>query len=275
MEAIYRQTGELIDLASGTARSGGEIIRDAAARAQAVIDTIAASEAGAVREGGIYDIVSASDVTFSVGDNVYWDASADTAIAAASAGADDFPIGKALVAKASGDTTVRTQLNAAGAGLIRAIAAAGTACTGTTDETTLASVQLPAGALHAGDVLRVRTQAIATATNGTDTLTLKLYVGTEQIVTTGAVDVANNDIGYIDCDVVIRAGGASGLLVAAGVQALGTAGAVTAKPFYKASASEDLSGTVAVALTATWSSSNAGNSCRADIFNVQLLHPGV
>lgn len=149
--------------------------------------------------------------------------------------------------------------------------AAGTALTNSTSETTLGAKTISGADLRVGDVIRVLAQVIATATNSTDTLTLKLYVGTEEIVTTGAVDVANGDIGYINCDVVVRSIGASGKLAAAGLVALGVPGTVTAKPFLKAEASEDISGDVAVAVKGTWSVANAGNSCRLDVMNVQVL----
>ena len=180
-------------------------------------------------------------------------------------------VGKALEAASADGDVIEVLPDVEDLGKIEAATAASSAVTNTTDETTLNSVTLESGVLQKGDVIRVRAQGIATSTNGTDTLNIKLYVGTEEIVETGAVDVADDDIWLIDADIVVRADGASGSLVAAGVVALGVEGTVTAKPFKKAVASEDLSGAVTIKTTATWSAASASNSCREDVFNVQVL----
>lgn len=153
--------------------------------------------------------------------------------------------------------------------------AASTAVTNTTVETLFdKSVTLPADALRPGDVIKVRAQVIATATNSTDTLTLKLYIGGltgTAVVSTGAVDVANGDIGYIDAEIVVRDVGATGHIVAAGVQALGVPGTVTAKPFLLGSTVIDTTAAKVIGVSATWSVANAGNSCRLDVLNVQIV----
>lgn len=147
-----------------------------------------------------------------------------------------------------------------GSGLLYANVADSASVTNTTVETAFdKSLTLKGGELEVGDVLSIRARAFCVATNSTDTLTLKLYVGTEVIATTGAVDVANSDIGYFDVDVVVRAIGSSGKLSAAGVVALGVPGTVTAKPFRLDEASEDLSGSLFIGVKATWSVANAGN----------------
>ena len=53
-----------------------------------------------------------TSITFAAGDDVYWDASGNTAIAAASALADDFRLGPAVLAKTSGQLVVTVDLNA-------------------------------------------------------------------------------------------------------------------------------------------------------------------
>lgn len=133
------------------------------------------------------------------------------------------------------------------------------------------SVTIPANTLKAGDVLRIRGQVIATATNSTDTLTLLLTIGGTTIVTSGAVDVANGDIGYFDAVVNIRTIGASGTMVATGVVALGVPGTVTAKPFLLGSTAIDTTAALAIAINADWSVADAGNSCRLDILDVERL----
>lgn len=172
--------------------------------------------------------------------------------------------GELLLANAAGTATRKV------GGLAYRNVAASAAVTNTTTETAFdQSVTIPAASLKAGSVLKVRAQVIATATNATDTLTLKLYVGTVEIATTGAVDVANSDIGYIDADIVFRTIGASGTLVGTGCVALGVPGTVTAKPFLKASATVDTTAALAITVQATWSVANAGNSCRLDVITVE------
>lgn len=153
----------------------------------------------------------------------------------------------------------------------RAVAASA-AHTNTTDAADFdKSYTFPANTFAAGDIIRILAQAVATATNGSDTLTLLLTLGGTTIATTGAVDVANGDIGYFQADIVIRTIGANGTMVAAGVQALGVPGTVTAKPFFLASAAVDTTGTLKVAVNADWGAANAGNSARLDVLNVQHL----
>lgn len=112
IEAQYIQDGCLLDLASGTARSAGEIIELADGRAGVVVREIAETEDGAVRVKGVFDVPSASATTFSIGDQVWWDTSEDVAVTAPGDGADLY-LGPALEAKANGDTVVRVNLNAA------------------------------------------------------------------------------------------------------------------------------------------------------------------
>ena len=130
----------------------------------------------------------------------------------------------------------------------------------TTVETAFDKSKTIAGAgLKAGDVLEIMARAFVLDNNATDTLTLKLKVGTEEIVATPAVDVADSDVGYIHAFVTVRDVGVSGALAASGVVALGVPGTVTAKPFRKDEAAEDLSGDVAITVTATWSVAHADN----------------
>lgn len=147
--------------------------------------------------------------------------------------------------------------------------ASSTAVTNTTTETDLdVTRKIDGAALVAGDMIEVLVGVVATATNGTDTLNVKLYVGTEEIAATGAVDVANNDIALIHAFITARAVGASGSLIAYGTHALGASGTVTAKAFRKAAATEDVSGVTTIKATATWSVANAGNSCALEVLDV-------
>ena len=147
------------------------------------------------------------------------------------------------------------------------------AVTNTTTETTMDSVSVGADQLRPGDILRIVAQGIATATNSTDTLPIKIKIGSTVLCATAAVDVADNDVWVMQTHGTIRTGGASGTLVAAGHQSLGVEGTATARADILASTAVDTTGALTVAVTATWSVANAGNSCRNDTFYVEILRP--
>lgn len=158
-------------------------------------------------------------------------------------------------------------------GEISAAVAASAAITATLAETVFSTgtFAIAANSLAVGDVLRVRLQGIATATNSTDTLNAKLKIGSVEVAATGAINATNDDIFYMDVDIVVRTIGAGGTIVAAGVVGIGVEGTVTAKPLKKASATLDTTAASDITVTGTWSTADAGNSCRLDVLNVQKL----
>lgn len=151
------------------------------------------------------------------------------------------------------------------------IAAASSAVTNTITETTFSngSVTIPANTLKVGDVIRVRAQGIATSTNSTDTLTVRSLIGTDVLATTGAVDVANNDIFTIDVTMVVRTIGATGTFVAFGDVSIGAGGTVTRKSVYLGSTTIDTTAAATLTVKATWSVASASNSCRLDVLTVE------
>lgn len=199
-----------------------------------------------------------------------WGAASGKVTSTYAAGAEY--IGKSVTA-ASGDGAYLEVVRApAPLKVGQATVAASTAITASSTATVFdKTISIPANSLQPGDVIRVRGSVIATATNSTDTLTLALMLGSQAIITTASVDVANNDIGYFDVDIVIRTNGASGTMVAAGVQGLGTPGTVTAKPFLLGSTAVDTTAAQAVGIQGQWSTTNAGNSCRLDVLDVNVV----
>lgn len=151
--------------------------------------------------------------------------------------------------------------------------AASSAVTNTTTETTMDSFAIPAGELAAGDVIEVIAQGIATATNGTDTLTIKLKIGSSVFCATAAVDVADNDTWYLHAHVTIRTDGASGTLVGSGIWNLGVEGTATTRGDILASTAVDTTAAQTVACTATWSAASASDSCRNDAMIIKIHHP--
>ena len=159
--------------------------------------------------------------------------------------------------------------------------AASTALTNTTDETALSSLTIPANTLVAGSTIRVRAAGIATATNSTNTLTVQLKLDTsatvigsaESIVSTGATDVADNDIFDIDAYIVVRTAGSSGTAVAVGSFVPMDAPGTARQSVLKASFTIDTTSANVLQITGDWSVANAGNSCRSDIFVVDIVNP--
>jgi len=160
--------------------------------------------------------------------------------------------------------------------LIYAMIAAGTALTNTTSETVLASTELPAYSLNSAPKhYHVHAVVIATATNSTDTLDVKVRIGGTTLTGTvvgdsGAVDVANADKVIVDLDVDVRsvtAAGSVDVIVSGLVSAPGAEGTATARVAY-----EPLTLTASTAykveVTGTWSVASSSNSCRADELSI-------
>lgn len=152
--------------------------------------------------------------------------------------------------------------------------AAGTALSNSTTETVLASTSLAAYSLQRSKIIRVRGSVIATATNSTDTLNVKLRIGPTTLTGTvvgasGAVDVANNDVVVVDVECTTRAVPSTSVTVLCEgwISAPGAEATATARVAFEALA---LDTTVAqkVEITGTWSVASASNSCRADSLKV-------
>lgn len=155
--------------------------------------------------------------------------------------------------------------------------AASSAVTNTTTETEFSTgYTLPANALKVGSLLRIRYQGIATATNSTDTLTVKLYIGGKAgtaLQTCGATDVANNNIFAGEFYLAVRTIGATGTFVGWGnyTAALAASGTATMVVGIMASTSIDTTTSKLIVPAATWSVANSGNSCRLDYLTVEML----
>ena len=169
------------------------------------------------------------------------------------------------------DTTVSTGLSK-----IWTNTAASTAVTNTTDETLFStSVSIPANTLIAGSSIRVRYQGIATATNSTDTLAIKLYIGGlagTVLLSHAATDVANNDVFQGEYELIVRTAGSSGTMVGCGTyKSIPAAeGTATYADDILASTAIDTTAAKVIGVSATWSVANAGNSCRLDFLRVAV-----
>lgn len=185
-----------------------------------------------------------------------------------------------------GDNGVLRQVDASGSdkpvngwlgGVVYRNVAASTAHSNTTTEALFdTQYSIPANTLVAGSVIKVRYQGIATATDSTDTLTVKLYIGGlsgTAILTGTATDVANNNIFAGEATIVIRTAGASGTLVAVGTHTDVPAASGTATQGITeitASTTIDTTAAQVIGVGADWSVATASNSCRLDILVVQI-----
>lgn len=271
MGATYRQDGCAIDYTPSTAKTAGDVVVQNGLLGVVKTD-IAANVPGSLTVEGVFRFTKATGAV-AIGQIVYYDAANDRVSTDSAVGV---PAGKAVTAALSADTTVDVAINETdGSTQMAGVAvAASTALTASSTETNFDNsiVTIPANTLRAGDVIRVRVQGICTATNSTDTFTGKIKLGSTAVISTGAVDVANNDIFYLEADIVIRTVGASGTAVAAGATALGAEGTVTSKPGKLASTTVDTTAAVTFAVSGQWSTTNAGNSCRLDVCDWQILH---
>lgn len=161
--------------------------------------------------------------------------------------------------------------------------AASTAVTNTTTETIFSNkYSIPANTLKAGQMIKIRFQGIATATNGTDTLAIALKIGSTDaappvggttLLSLAATDVANNDVFTGEYNLIVRTAGASGTMVGVGTyKSIPAAeGTMTIKDDILASTAINTTAALLIAVTATWSVANAGNSCRLDFMSVEIV----
>lgn len=256
------------------AKSAGDVVV-INGRPSVIHQDIAASALGArAIFGGIYTGPAAG--AMNAGDGVFWDAGALNFTKVANGNSFFGYLTEDSSATTLGDiiSVFHNPTGAGTSGKLYSAIAASTAIANTTTETLCdKNFQIPANTLRAGDVLRVRAQGIATLTNSTDTLAAKLYLGGllgTLICTCPALDVANNDIFYIDAEIVIRTDGATGTLVATGTVQIGPQASATVKAFSLPSTVIDTTAAQTVGVSLTWSVANAGDSARLDVLDVNL-----
>lgn len=115
-EASTYKDNDVIEVTAAAALAAGEVTQLADGRACVYVGANAAASGAKVTQkvSGLVRLKKASGVTFTDGVDVYWDASANTAVNAALTlnGDADFLVGKCVAAAASADTFVLVDLNA-------------------------------------------------------------------------------------------------------------------------------------------------------------------
>lgn len=163
--------------------------------------------------------------------------------------------------------------------LFSSTVARGSVNTNTTDETALASFEVPANYLSVGDVIHIRGFALVIGTNSTDTSTIKLRFGETSAIaateiakspaTGGGLDVADNDMVFVDFYIIIRTIGATGTMIGHG-QIRTDGNAATLLNVALASTAINTTTISYIGFTNTWSVANAGNQIAADSFIVEI-----
>ena len=257
-----------------TATSGGQVIVLDDGRI-AVVGNTSGEDAGddnAVQTLGVFQLKKASGVVFALGDSVIWDVGGSTAIIVANrdSATGDVYAGKCVFkAGATADLNVHVDINVPQNPdpLLKNSVAVSTAITNVLAETDFdVDHTINANSLRAGDVIEIFAQGIATATNTTDTLVLNLEIGGNKVITTPAVDVADDDIFVIHAFVTVRSIGATGKIIGAGL--FGGADAPSTHGFGGmdsiAETTIDTTADILVAISAKWSVADAGNSVQLE-----------
>ena len=159
-------------------------------------------------------------------------------------------------------------------GVLYTNTAASTAISNTTTETAFdKKATIPAFSLAPGSLIRIKFQGIATATNSTDTLAIKLYIGGltgTALLSLAATDVANNDVFQGEYELIVRDIGATGHIVGCGTyKSIPAAeGTMTVKDDILASTAIDTTAAQDIVVSATWSAASASDSVRLDFLRV-------
>lgn len=212
------------------------------------------------------DVVDATAI--SQGDKLWQ----DTSNAEATSARGWYPLGIAAEAHAAstGGTieAIGSPILMYGQGMVYTSLAPSTAVTNTTTETTFSTgtVTIPANIFKAGDKLRLRGAVVVTSGNSTDTLNIKVKIGSTIIAASGAIDVTDaGDVGRFDLEVSVGTIGASGKYTVGGSIGLKT----TTVNIAVDETAINTTTTNAITVTATWSAASESDSCKLVNFSVE------
>jgi hypothetical protein len=116
---------------------------------------------------------------------------------------------------------------------------------------------IPANTLKAGDIINIKGSVVVSAAAGTDTITVKVYLGATVIALSAAVNGTTGDVISFEVDVVIRTAGASGTYVAHGFIGNGVVGTGAVVVTGVASTAIDTTAAIVVKASSTWSATTA------------------
>ena len=139
-----------------------------------------------------------------------------------------------------------------------------------------ASIAIPAHSLRVGDIIRGTVQGVVSAAASTDTLTVKVKIGSNIVAVTGAPDSVTGDKFVIHWSLKVRTVGSSGTAVCEALTWNGTeASAAGAADIPSGSAlasfTLDTTATVTISATGTWSATSATCTANLEIFDVFVV----
>lgn len=165
----------------------------------------------------------------------------------------------------AGDGTLRKAL-VTGDKLYSSVADS-TAITNTSTATAFdVSYTLPAKFLVAGDVINIKGHVLVTAQTSTDAITIKVLIGSTEVLISGAPDAGTNDIIYFEVNVTIRTVGTAGTYVASGFTFAGTPSAAASAADIPSAdnlleTAINTNTTNAITVQQSWSANNTPYSC--------------
>ena len=134
----------------------------------------------------------------------------------------------------------------------------------------VATIKIPQDALQVDSIVKVRSCIKVVDNNGTDTLTAIVQLGGVNGVTSGAIDVADDDIIYFDVQMVVTAIGSAGKANAFGYVGTDATGSTLLHADQVAMTSIDMSGSVDVTINCDWSAAHADNEMTHQWTTVEL-----
>jgi hypothetical protein len=157
------------------------------------------------------------------------------------------------------------------------LAAAGATVTATSTETVSASATIPANRLQVGSTIKIRVQGIQTAVNSTDTCRFQVRIGPTTLTGQGVLDstAVAGGVSYVftgEFTLVCRAApSAASACVGYGVQNVLAATGAAMLNTYLGSTNFATNGALLVEATIKFSTTNAGNSARVDILEINVV----
>lgn len=126
------------------------------------------------------------------------------------------------------------------------------------------TITVPANTLSVGSLLRILAKVSVPSGNSTNTLTLRLKVGSQVVALTAAVDVtdAGGDVGILRAELAVRSLGSSGSFSAAGEAGLGVPATATVRiGGVSGTFTLNTNAALVISVTAEWSAASASNQC--------------
>lgn len=140
-----------------------------------------------------------------------------------------------------------------------------------TEQTFGTGYTMPASTLKAGSRMRIRLHGEVTASAGTDTLTVKLYIGTTAVWTSSAVNTSANDKFSATFELVSTAApGASVATYGVGTGVDPAATTLTLVQTGNGGLALATNAAQVIKVTGTWSATTATNTATLDLFTVEI-----